>query len=97
MQTWQTLSNYDKKVSEVIFNKCGDDSPVLKKKTQTFIHAFYTWCVFLKHNIQCQRSLISALIDRQYVLRIPKVLLTSNNPKVWGPGRRIESFRRAPL
>ena len=59
-----------KKVSEVIFNSCSDDIPVFKKKLQTFIYAFYTWCVFQRHKVQCQQSLFYELIDRQYVLRI---------------------------
>ena len=39
-----------KNVSEVI--SCSDDIPVFKKKLQTFIHAFSTWCVFQRHKIQ---------------------------------------------
>ena len=95
MRIWLTLSNYERRLQKLYSIFCGDDSPVFEKKTQTFIHEFYTWCVFPKHKIQCQQCLISALIDRQYILRIPKVLLTSNNPKLWGPGSRRESFRRA--
>ena len=57
------LVKLGRKVSEVIFRSCGDDIPVFKKKAQSFIHAFYTRCVFQKHKIKCQQSIISALID----------------------------------
>ena len=74
-----------------------DESPVFKKKTKSSIHVFYTWWVSLKHKIICQQSLISVLIYREYVLRIPKVLLPSNNPKVLVPGRSSKSCRMASL
>ena len=61
------------------------------------MHAFYTWCVLLEHRIQYQQSRISALIGRQYVLRTPKVLLTSKHSEMREPGRGSTSFRRAPL
>ena len=95
MRIWLTLSNYERRFKKKnSISSCDDDSPVFKKKTQTFINAFYIWCVFPKHKIESQQSLISALIYRQCVLRIPKVLLTSNNPKVRRPGGSLESFRK---
>ena len=57
---------------------------MFKKEAHNFIHAFYTWCVFPKRKIQCQQTLISSQIHQQYILRIPKELLTSNNPKLRG-------------
>ena len=47
---------------------------------------------FPKHKIQCYQNLISALIDRQNELPIPKLLLTSKNPKVRGLVAELSHF-----
>ena len=97
MRTWMTLSNYERMFKKKYSISCDDDNFVFKKKNTKFYQCILHMVHYPKHKIQCQQSLISALINRQYILRIPKVLLTSNNPKVQRTGGSIESFRMAPL
>ena len=54
MPTWMILWNYERRLRS---NSCSDDFPMFKKKLQTFINAFYTWCIFQRHKIEYQESL----------------------------------------
>ena len=85
-----------KVVSVVIFNilSFGDDNPVSKWKTQTFIHAFFGWCVFQKHKIKCQQSLISAIRPTMSILYTIGSLKIEIYPDA-GTRNSKESYQRA--
>ena len=65
IKAWPKLSNYSRRSQKLYSINCGQYGPVNKAKIRSFIHSCYTfssWCVFLKHKIQCWPTFILHLL-----------------------------------